>query len=260
MDIGPCEPWPAVWCCDLTGATPAATGMALQAATEVLWGLSGRQFGECIVNDLRPCRSECGIFNFYDRPEWAGWGWPRPALIAGQWYNLGCGGSCSGGCSCNTVEEFVLPVQASRIVQIVIDGEVLPTGSYRMDNFRYVVRTDGGQWPWCNDLSIDFGPGAWSVTIAVGKEVPITGQLAVGELACEIIKMCAFEDCALPTNARRITRQGVTVDTPEITAKLQNGAMGLEYVDMFVATFNPNRLASRSKSYSPDVQGARYRT
>lgn len=259
---GPCEPWPAVWCCDLTGYSPAATGMALEAATEVLWALSGRQFGECVLEGLRPCREECGSEYSYMYPplDWGGWDWPYPALIDGQWFNLGCAGGCTGDCSCNTVSQFMLPMQVLRIVEIIIDGVPVPTGSYRLDNWQYVVRTDGGEWPWCNDLSITSGPGAWSVSVVVGKEVPTMGQFAVGELACEILKLCENEDCVLPVNARRVTRQGVTVDTPEVVRILENGAFGLTSVDMFVAMVNPNRITGRARSYSPDRPPWRFPT
>lgn len=260
MDVRPCEPWPAVWCCDLTGYSPAATGNALEAATEVLWALSGRQFGECVLEDLRPCREECGIYSNYGRPEWSGWGWPYPDLIAGQWYNLGCGGGCDGGCSCNTVEQFILPMKVTRIVDIVIDGQIVPTGSYRLDNHRFVVRTDGGGWPHCNDLSVSFGPGSWSVTVVVGEPVPKLGQLAVGELACELAKLCNDEECVLPTNARRVTRQGVTVDTPDVKAVIETGALGLQFVELFIASYNPSRLAYASTSRSPDRPPLRYPT
>lgn len=255
MNIGPCEPWPAIWCCDLIGASPAATGYALEAATEVLWALSGRQFGECLITGLRPCRDECA--DVYGSAPWHSaslqYQWPSPALINSQWYNLGCGG-CLGACTCNTVSQFTLPSGATRVVAIYIDGEVMPTGSYQTFNHRYVERIDGGEWPRCND------DGLWTITVAVGAEVPVIGQMAVGELACQIYSLCGDNDCELPVNARRVTRQGVTVDTPELTSIVATGALGLQYVNSFLAAFNPNQLQSRSRSFSPDNPAMRYPT
>lgn len=262
MNIGPCEPWPAIWCCSLVGRSATVTGNALMAATEVLWGLSGRQLGECTISGLRPCREECGIYSnpLYQWSWDANNGWPYPSLVDGRWYNLGCAGGCGDSCSCNTVHQFTLPLNVNRVSRIVIDGDVVPTGSYQVYNWRYVVRSDGGEWPWCNDPAILSGPGAWSVDVVVGDEVPVIGQMAAGELACQIMQLCCNEECELPVNARRVTRQGVTVDTPELTTIVATGSLGLPYVNEFLAMVNPSQIKSRSRSYSPDTMRTRFPT
>lgn len=252
-DFGPCTVWPITWTCDLDTLNPAVTGVAVSTATEVLWALSGRRFGLCTVT-LRPCRRECDTGGFYDDfgPAWTGGYWPRPALIGGLWFNLACG-ECSGGCSCGVVSEFVLPAPVHEITQILIDGAVLSADSYRLDNNRLVVRTDGGRWPACNDLALDdTEEGTWSVTATYGEVIPDGAQLAMGELACEIAKAADGGDCRLPPGVQQLVRQGVTISYPDVGELFRQGRTGLYLVDMFLATWNPSRLRARSRVYRVD--------
>jgi hypothetical protein len=173
---GPCASWPAQWgsCSALSTASPAATGQAVDAATEILHALSGRQFGACTVT-LRPCRRDCA-----DAPwgwaEWPSASYPQPALIGGLWFNLACG-SCPGACSCSRLSEVLLPAPIRSITQVKVDGSPLATGAYRVDDARVLVRTDGSEWPRCNDLAKpDTQAGTWSVTATYGQDVPPSGS------------------------------------------------------------------------------------
>jgi hypothetical protein len=219
------------------------------AATEVLWAASGRRFGECTATGLLPCRDEC-------EPGWLATrmatsagadGWPWPTLISGQWFNLGCGGGCADGwCGCNTRDQFTLPGPVTRVVQIVVDGGVVPTGSYRLENHRHIVRIDGGSWPHCND-------GSWTVDVVYGHEVPQLGLMAAAELACEMVKACTpGEECRLPARLQTISRQGITQSFIDPQEFLSEGRVGLYLSDLFIQTFNPSGLKSRPRVFSPD--------
>lgn len=251
--FGPCEDWPVQWTCDLDTLNPAVTGAAVSMATETLWGLTGQRFGLCEVT-LRPCRRDCGDGSFFDDfgPPWTGGSYPQPALIGGQWFNLTCG-SCHGDCSCSTVAEVLLPAPVLRIVEVLIDGTPLVTGAYRVDNNRLLVRTDGGDWPRCNDLTLaDTEVGTWSVTAVYGEELPDGAALAMGQLACEIAKAADGGDCKLPAGLQQLVRQGVTISYPDVGELFRQGRTGLYLVDMFVATWNPSGLRQRSRVYSVD--------
>src|SRR5512139_2553508 len=213
---GPCDVWDPIMCCVWpTGSTVAATGYALQSATEILWAESGRQFGLC-ERTIRPCRRDC-----FDRAgagwfEWSSgvgaWSWPRPWLYQGNWYNLTCG-SCPGSCSCTGIEEAKLPGPVYAVTQVKLNGSVMSTGSYRIDEDQMLVRTDGGLWPFCQDMSAaDTEDNTWSVTAQFGQPVPASGRQAVGELACEIARACAGEECRLPPGVKTAARQGVTIE------------------------------------------------
>jgi hypothetical protein len=250
---GPCADWPVQWTCDLDTLNPAVTGIAVSMATETLWSLTGMRFGLCEVT-LRPCASECQTGSFYDDfgPPWASGSYPQPALIGGLWYNLTCG-SCSGDCSCSAVSEVRLPAPVYEIVEVLIDGVVLASSAYRLDNNRLVVRTDGGRWPRCNDLSRDDNEAdTWSITALYGEPLPAGAELAMGELACEIAKAADGGDCRLPPGVQQLVRQGVTISYPDVGELFRQGRTGLYLVDMFVSTWNPYGLRQRSRVYSVD--------
>lgn len=256
---GPCAPWDVIWCCDLPAGSSAISGDALTAATEVLYHLSGQQFGLCEFT-FRPCRHECwGTGWPYDGGHWWQWGgmYPRPFLFDGAWFNLTCGG-CPGTCACRELSEAWLPGPIGTVTQVKLDGQIMPVASYRVDDFRKLVRTDGGVWPICQRLDLaDTEADTWSVTVTIGQTVPTIGQYAVGELACEIINSCLGNVCALPKNATSVTRQGITIDFPTFSELLSAGLLGLKWTDMFIATYNPSRLRAAPMVF--DVDGQAYR-
>lgn len=251
-DFGPCSDWPVYPVCDLTSYSPALTGYAVSMATRVLWKLSGMRFGTCTVT-LRPCRRSC-----YESWPW-GWSeWDNSFLGTTVWtdyrfwFPLACG-SCSSGCSCGEVQETVLPSPVSSVVTVKVDGTPLVTGSYRVDNNRLLVRTDGGRWPLCNDLSKnDTEPGTWSVTAAYGEDVPDSARMAMGELVCEIVKAGSGIDCRLPPGVVQLARQGVTIQYPDVGQLLKEGRTGLYLVDLFLSSENPHNLTQRARVYSVD--------
>lgn len=250
-DFGPCSDWPTRWVCDVSTQSPTATGMAVEAATRILWSLSGRRFGTCQVT-LRPCRSDC-MDNWSSYP---GWDWPTGyTMPPWDWYTIpyACG-SCMRGCSCNYLSEVVLPSPVSSIVTVKMDGTPMATGgAYRLDDNRFLVRTDGQSWPRCNNLLLDDSQvGTWSVTALYGEDVPASGQFAMGELACEILKAAAGEDCRLPPGVTQLVREGVTISYPDVGQLLKEGRTGLYLVDLFLASENPKGLRQRGRVYSVD--------
>lgn len=106
----------------------------VDAAAEILYALSGRQFGLCEVA-IRPCRKSC------DPCGGSGMPW-TPALFNGEWVNLRCPKCPSSGCSCPEICEVLLPSRVHSVTQVMIDGEVLPSSAYRVDNGRALVALD----------------------------------------------------------------------------------------------------------------------
>jgi len=255
----PCEPWPFIWCCpELPNPNPdpliqAVLDDAVLGASQLLYSRTAQQFGLCEVT-LRPCRRDCDdMWRFGNWFEWTpGRQWPFPALIDGAWFNLGCG-SCTGGCSCKRISEALLPGPVHDITEVKVDGLVLPASSYRVDNHRLLVRTDGGVWPRCQDLNLDDDqPGTWSATPVLGEEVPDLGQRAVGELACEWAKACLGQECRLPSPIQQIVRQNVSVTFLDPNELFEGGRIGLYFPDLFISTYNPERLRQRPQAYDID--------
>lgn len=251
-DFGPCADWPVYWICDVSAESPSLTGYAVSMATRVLWKLSGMQFGTCTVT-LRPCRREC----YGDWPwGWTEWGTAYPGTTVWSdyryWFPLSCG-TCSSGCSCTELSEVLLPTPVNQIVSVKLDGTPMATGSYRVDDNRRLVRTDGQTWPRCNDLTKDdTQAGTWSVTATYGQDIPDSARMAMGELACEILKAGKGQDCRLPPGVTQLVRQGVTIQYPDVGQLLKDGRTGLYLVDLFLAAENPNGLRQRARFFSVD--------
>lgn len=264
---GSCLAWePAGEACtdfpdEPTPEQQALIDFALEAATEALWVRTKRQFGTCLWT-YRPCHTRCEIgWPWIVAGNWrnaSGWVWPFPALLGGTWVNLACG-LCGDGCSCDHIEQVRLPQPVAQVTEVKLDGEVLDPAAYRVDNEHLLVRVDGGRWPRCNDLGAsDDEPGTWSVTALYGREVPMLGRLAVGELASEIYKSCAGAGgCKIPRGVvKRVTRQGVTKEFFDADVAFTNNRVGLYYTDLFVSSFNPT---GSSPAAIFDIDGGRRR-
>ena len=249
---GPCEVWPVVWSCPLSAEVMAVTGIALEAASAVLWARSGRRFSLCSTT-LRPCRADCADGSYLYDGWWAWPSSPRPRFFQGVWTNVTCG-FCQDGCSCSVVSRVRLPVPVSSITSVVIDGATMPASAYQLYDYRDLIRQDGGEWPRCNNLSVpDGSPGTWSITAVYGEDVPMLGRMAVGELAAEFAKAIACDaSCQLPQPVQQLTRQGVSMSFLDPNEVYANGRLGLRLSDMFLSTYNPDGLRAAARVYSVD--------
>lgn len=256
---GPCEPWTLDLCCLTTGELPGPCmggepvptpllDSATLAASQFLWARTGRQFGSCTVT-IRPCRKLC-----LDRLDWSQFaGFPYyPFYLDGQWVNLSC--VCGDDCSCTKMSQIALPRPACSVSEVVIDGAVLPPSSYRIDDFSRLVRLDGFDWPRCQDMNASLDEvGSFGVTVTYGKVVPELVYLAAAEVACDLIKACMGQACALPQRATSVARQGVTVAMAAAQAAWKDGQTGYKLVDLAIQAYNPNGLQRKSGVYSPDM-------
>lgn len=253
--FGPCAFWEPLWCTDLPTGSEAVSGFAIQMATEILWAKSGMRFDQCTFT-IRPCRRSCwsgGIFPYGNSWWEITQPYPTPAIIDGNWYNLTCG-ACGDNCSCVNIEEILLPGPVSSINEVKVDGMALLSTQYRLDNWRKLVRIDGGIWPLCNNLNLaDTQVGTWSVNLTYGQPVPVAGRFAVGELAHQLILACLGDDCCvLPYRVAQLARQGVTISFPDITNLIATNRLGLQFCDMFIDSFNPSNLRMPSQVYDID--------
>lgn len=259
VDYAECGP------CDALSSLPASGIQKFEdMATEYLWRFTERQFGLC-EGTIRPCRQECteGV-STYGPPRSTRSPW-QPTLVGGQWVNIGCGSGCRDKCGCGAYGRtlaFDHPVV--EVVSVEIDGAVLPSGSYRVDNYRLLVRQDGGQWPYCQNMSKPLGEAdTWAVTVRVGAPVPTGGQMAAGKLACELAKAaCGSGDCKLPQRWQTITRAGVSISAAlDSFEGLDEGKTGIWLIDSWVASVTKASDKSMGVSIaSPDYTGLGRRT
>lgn len=255
----PCQ-WPidTACCPEWDEASEEDREFVARVATELVWRLSGRRFGLCPVT-VRPCRRTCAGGGL---PAWAGS--PAapmtPYIRDGAWYNARCG-SCRTDCGCSPLCEVVLPAPVNEVIDVLIDGEPVDAGGYRVDNHRLLVRTDGGCWPECQDL--EAAPdevGAFAVTYRWGIPVPPGGQIAAGAYACELLRACSGGACRLPKRVQQITRDGVTMAFLDPLDFLSDGLTGIPETDVWIRSVNPHKLVGRSRVYSPDYAPVRSTT
>ena len=257
---GPCAGWDTpIWSCALPAGAAAVTGTAVQAASDVLYALTGRHLGTCQLT-IRPCRDTCWGGGWPFSTQWWEFGiYPRPVFYQGVWYNIACGDCGGNSCSCNVISEAIMPAPVASIIQVKVDGVPLTGTAYRVDDYRKLVRTDGGTWPICNDLTkADTQVGTWSVTLTYGETVSPLGQMALGELAMQFTKLLLCNsDCLIPNNVQSIVRQGVTQNMLDPNKVFGEGQIGLYFCDLFIATENPNRLMAPSVVYDLDAPSYR---
>ncbi len=154
---------------------------------------------------------------------------------------------------------MLLAGRVQEITEVLIDGVVVDPATYRVDQRRWLtrVRVDASDesfehWPACQNMDLtDDQPGTWSVTYTYGQEVPVAGQAAAVELACEIYKQCNQQACALPKNTVRMTRQGISAERPSFIGwGFEKGGRTIPRgwrtqmpnVDMFLNAYNPTGL------------------
>lgn len=263
---GPCESWDLdLGCCLVSGALPdpcladgttvpqSIIDSSVLAASQTVWALTGRQYGTCTVT-IRPCRkcpNQCCIPGFYGDYSF-GYPWYPMHLADGTWVNVAC--PCEDECSCTKLCEILLPSPVCSVDEVVIDGVIVDPATYRVDEFRKLVRVGTDCWPTCNDLTKpDTEEGTWSVTVTYGRELPELVRLAAAEFACELIKGCVGAPCKLPQRLSSITRQGVTVSFLDSFDMLAGGLTGLYLVDLAIRTYNPHGLTRRPAVWSPDA-------
>lgn len=262
QEPGGCS-WPVTYAgCDADwpdGVDDAAKATFEDMAAWLLAAWTAGRYGTCPV-EVRPCRAECleRTSTFWGRGPfpWLGGatGWV-PVLLAGHWYNLRCGACGQVACSCDLgCADLVLPGPVASVTEVAINGEALPPGTYRVDQHRHLVRTDGGCWPPCQDLTADAdADGAFVVRYVRGAPVPTGGQVAAGRLAIELAKAaCDDGTCALPRRVQTITRQGVTIGLLDSFEDVDKGRTGIWLIDSWVAAANA-APPTPARVYSPDL-------
>lgn len=242
-----------VGCQASSDADPALVASAIDEASDLLYALSGRRWPGTAVARARPVRGGCACWGVQLL---VGPGVDAPAVIYGggnplwdgrRWHGADALGSCG----------WVPAVELSgsgpfNVTEVTIGGVVVDPATYHLDG-EYLIRHDGGAWPWCQDMTRPPGdPGTFVITYEYGHAAPPSGVAAANQLACELLKASLGKACALPSGVTRVTRQGVTIER-QVAARWGMGRTGLALVDVFLDTTNPNRLARRASVWSPDV-------
>jgi hypothetical protein len=223
----------------------------------LLAALTAYRIGTCPIV-VRPCALQCLPRGSYNAAPVIGSptaiGKVGPFISGGLWYNS-CG--CRQDCSCTSLSEIILPGPVGSIVEIYIDGEILPRTAYRVDNGNRLVRLDGGEWPACQDMAASDQEG-FSVRYYRGAAPNTLTRAAAGVLAAEFYDACSGNECRLPGNVTAAVRQGESYTMT--MSSFFEGDTNIPEVDAVVRIYNPYRLKSAPTIASPDETPTRVPT
>jgi hypothetical protein len=108
-------------------------------------------------------------------------------------------------------------------------------------------------WPDCQDVgAADTLPGTFSVDYTYGVPVPPAGCRNARDWACQFAR-AGEDDCALPANVIRQTRQGTTQDFGGGDWMAPGGQTGLPGVDRWIRMVNRSGSNRQPSITSPDT-------
>lgn len=227
-----------------------------QAATELLYGLSGRQYPGTLSAEVRPTAKPEQVhdsmwvrnLSYTYGSNYSGW---NSGLLWG-----GCVGCNYRGCS----GPYMIGLGRSPIVsveEVNISGVVLDPSEYRVDDAKWLIRQDCSGWPTCQNMYARLGDSfTFGVNFTFGQAPPISGQNACIVLAAEMYRGATpslASSCALPKRVSSITRQGVSIAVLDSMSYLRDGFTGISSIDMFIKAFNPTKQIRKPMVFSPDM-------
>lgn len=257
QDHVPCTSWITVdelrnFCGNAGSLDTDTLQLIVDSATEILYYTSGQQFGICQTS-FRPCLPiGCSCADAYGAPSGystGGTSQANPSTCGCRVPQVDCGA--------------LFPV--NRVLSVHFNGISQPVADFHIDNYRYIVRNDGGRFPYCN-VMFDVATAAvnaeeeapFEVAVEFGYLPPKLGKIAALGMACELAGAFSGASCALPDRVISYTRQGLTAQIASPQDLLQAGQTGVYAVDVFLRTYNPLKLQSSAFVWSPDTrQGGR---
>jgi len=221
---------------DPTYATKVAQqSNAEDMAIQVLWQLSGRQFGLQDVT-ARPCPPREHHYRLGRTGDPAD---PYvPIFWGGRWTHYPCG--CGIHCRHAGPRTVHLPGPVAQITSVTIGSDVLDEAGYVLEG--EILYRKGANWPG-QDRNRPLGEaGTWSVKYQLGLPVPPGVGTLTGLLAKEFIAACQNVACRLPRQVTNVTRQGVSYQVYDPNKIYAAGKTGLSEVDLWLASVNPRAI------------------
>lgn len=269
LAVGPCDVWITKddileWSSGIGADDPENLKHfteAAEAASWLMWELSGRLYNGICERKVRPCRDACGCWGVAPSSGVVAiWQWAYGEWMGGWRWVEECGDTCGCG-SVSSVRLAGYPVV--EVTEVKINGAVIPPTDYRLDRHRDLVYLDDTSvtpprkraWPSCQNVALDdTQSGTFSVTYKWGQPPPLLGKAAAAEMAGELLKVMSERDSRLPERVTQVVRSGITMTRLEASAiALRVGNTGLTLVDAFLAGANPDAIRRRPAVWSPDL-------
>lgn len=211
----------------------AVRDAALRWSIELLWKLSGRQFGltEVTLAPYIPPPRRGYFDNHYRLP-----------------VGLNAAARFAGGGVCSPARTFRLPGRAIAVAEVVVDGAVLDEAAWTLDPDGTLVRTDGGGWPVAQDVYLP----RWVVRYTHGLLAPPDANQAAARYALELARAAVADPrCKLPARVRDVTRQGISLSMAAPEELADAGLTGVAAVDAWLRSVNPDGLPQAATIWSP---------
>lgn len=217
-----------------------------------------------------------GVCNFYVRPTARPRAWEERAWALSTGYGYSnTWGLCNGhqlswSAQCWEPPEIDLgfyPLVS--ITEVKIDGVVIPSAEYRIDNNKILTRvlidavtppTQRFGWPTCQRLDLpDTETSTFSVAGTQGMPPPSEGVSAAAALAAELGIHRSGGVSRLPTRLQSISRQGIVMAAVlDSMTFLDKGLTGIYEVDVFIRAHNPEGKSRRRPGvWSPELARSR---
>lgn len=228
------EDYSAVLCPLPDSVNETAAQAGIDIASAVLYELTGRRWSGIENGVVRPSAQDSSL----------------SFLVPGWVPAWGSYDSLAGACApSNTVDIGHYPVL--NILQVRVDGAVVPANTYQLQKQKNLVRVDGGVWPCAQDLfSAPTDPDTFEIQFVHGIEPPEAGKLACAVYAVELAKSFCNLDCALPQRTQYATRQGISTILLDPLNVIERGMIGLPTVDSWVRAVNPHQRRKRAMMMS----------
>lgn len=238
----------------LSGADTALLDAMCWVASTWLWRATGRQFSGPASTTVRPVGCYAGSI-------YAGYGALGPTSALANTFDSRTGTYGWWGRHGRREGAFEVllghtPVRS--VDSVIIDGVLFDPAKYRLDDARWLVRTDGNAWPanqdWTKPAGLGGGVNTWEVSLTWGEDPPPDGVYAAEVLSGELaLAATSMGECRLPRNVQSVTRQGTSMLMMDPTLLLTNNRWGLPEIDFFVHMANPAGLAQPATMTSPDI-------
>lgn len=153
-------------------------------------------------------------------------------------------------------EGNVIPLRGpnTEIIEVNIEGAIVPITAYRLINRRYLMRVDGESWPSSNSFDVT-DSDHWFVVYRFGPGDPdkLTRD-AANELACELSKDAAGRKSLLPLGVKSINLQGVSAQLEDAADALMSGSENMPAVARFLGAYNPHEQRNATGIWSPELE------
>lgn len=251
--------WPVDSACftdEWSAFSPEVQTRALALASSTLQRLTGGRVGNCPIT-VRPCTPRAACNSLHGLPYYYSEAF-TPMNLGGSWINS-C--PCIGTCGCTTACEVDLPKPIGRVDEVKVNGDVIDTEDYRIDNGHLLVwqGEDDCPFPATQNLGLpDTAEDTFSVTYLNAYPVDAIGAYAAGIMAMEYGRACGGGSCRLPAGVTTVVRQGLAIEIA--SGAFPGGLTGIREVDSFISLWNPRGLAEASRVWSPDRSHMRHTT